>query len=81
MEYRLEDLFDLKMGKTPARNNKEYWNSKDCKWISISDLTNCGKYISETKEYLSKKAVEESGINQIPSNTVVMSFKLSIERP
>ena len=78
MEYKLEDIFDLQMGKTPSRNNPEYWNSDDHKWISIGDLTRCGKYIEDTKEYLSDKAVEESGISIIPAGTVVMSFKLSI---
>ena len=78
MEYTLEELFDLQMGKTPARKNPEYWNSNDHKWISIGDLSKCGKYIDETKEYLSDKAVTESGISIIPANTVVMSFKLSI---
>lgn len=78
MEYRLEELFDLQMGKTPSRNNAEYWDSKNNKWISIADLSKCGKYICETKEYISNKAVEESGISKIPANTVVMSFKLSI---
>ena len=78
MEYQLDELFDLQMGKTPSRNNPEYWDSDDHKWISIGDLSKCGKYICETKEYLSDKAVEESGINQIPANTVIMSFKLSI---
>ncbi len=78
MEYNLEDIFDLQMGKTPSRNNPDYWGTEDNKWISIADLTKCGKYIEETKEYLSDSAVEESGISLIPANTVVMSFKLSI---
>ena len=78
MEYRLEEIFDLQMGKTPSRSNPEYWDSDDNKWISIADLSKCGKYIEETKEYLSDKAVEESGISLIPENTVIMSFKLSI---
>ena len=78
MEYKLSELFDLQMGKTPCRNNPEYWDSEDHKWISIGDLSKCGKYIYETKEYLSDKAVAESGISQIPANTVIMSFKLSI---
>lgn len=76
--YKLEDIFDLQMGKTPSRNNSEYWNTCDNKWISIGDLTQAGKYITDTKEYLSDVAVEESGIKIIPANTVVMSFKLSI---
>ena len=78
MEYNLEDIFDLQMGKTPSRNNPDYWGTEDNKWISIADLSKCGKYIEETKEYLSDSAVEESGISLIPANTVVMSFKLSI---
>lgn len=78
MEYRLDELFDLQMGKTPARKNPEYWNSSDHKWISIADLSKCEKYITETKEHISSIAVQESGISEIPANTVIMSFKLSI---
>ena len=78
MLYRLDELFDLQMGKTPSRNNSLYWNSNDYKWISIADLTKSGKYICDTKECISERAVRESGISVIPPNTVVMSFKLSI---
>ena len=78
MEYRLEELFDLQMGKTPSRSVTEYWESGNNKWISIADLSKCGKYIYGTKECLSDGAITESGIKQIPANTVVMSFKLSI---
>ena len=78
MRYRLKEIFDLQMGKTPSRNNPDYWCTEDNKWISIADLTKAGKYISDTKEFLSDAAVKESGIKIIPANTVIMSFKLSI---
>lgn len=78
MKYSMEELFDLQMGKTPSRNNPDYWGTGDNKWISIADLSKCGKYICETKECISDDAVEDSGISKIPANTVVMSFKLSI---
>ena len=78
MKYKLKDLFDLQMGKTPSRNNSDYWNTEEYKWISIGDLSKTGKYISNTSEHLSKLAIEESGIKLIPANTVIMSFKLSI---
>ena len=74
----MKDIFDLQMGKTPSRNNADYWNSKDNKWISIADLSKVDMYISETKEYLSDRAIKESGIKIIPANTVIMSFKLSL---
>ena len=78
MRVKLKDIFDLQMGKTPSRSNLEYWNTTDYKWISIADLSKTSKYIFETKEYLSKSAIKDSGIKVIPASTVVMSFKLSI---
>lgn len=78
MVYSIEELFDLQMGKTPSRNNFNYWNTNDNKWVSISDLSQSGRYIHETKEYISDDAIAESGIKVIPANTVIMSFKLSI---
>lgn len=78
MRYRLKDIFDLQMGKTPARQNMKYWDKSDCKWISIADLSRSEKYISNTKEKISDIAVKETGIRVIPANTVIMSFKLSI---
>ena len=78
MKYKLKDIFDLQMGKTPSRDNVDYWNTNEYKWISIGDLSTTEMYISNTKEHLSEKAVQESRIKLIPRNTVVMSFKLSI---
>lgn len=78
MIVKLVDIFNLQMGKTPARNNKAYWNDGEYDWISISDLENYKKYISSTKEKITELAIKESGIKQVPSNTLLMSFKLSV---
>ncbi len=77
MRIKLKQAFDLQMGKTPARNNMEFWGGT-YKWISIADLGNAGKYIDSTKESISDEGVEASGIKIVPKGTVVMSFKLSI---
>lgn len=76
-KVRLGDCFDLQMGKTPARANDSYWGGAN-KWISIADIGKAGQYIGETKEYITDEAIRESGIKQIPANTLLMSFKLSI---
>ena len=77
-KVRLGDVFDLQMGKTPDRKNLDFFSTTDNKWISIADISKADKYIIETKEYISDEAVKKSGIKQIPANTVIMSFKLSI---
>ena len=77
MKYKLSQVFDLQMGKTPARNNEAYWGGTN-KWISIADIGKAPKYISDTKECISDRGVSESGIKKVPQGTVIMSFKLSI---
>ena len=74
---KLSDVFTLQMGKTPSRNNPDYWNGNH-QWLSIADFGMNGKYINKTKECITDAAVAESGIKATPHNTVVMSFKLSI---
>lgn len=72
----MSDVFILQMGKTPDRANPLYWNGSK-KWVSIADMNDC-KYISGTKECISSTAVLESGIKEVPCNTSIMSFKLSV---
>ena len=74
----LDDLFILQMGKTPARENDKYWSGGKYKWVSIADIGKSQRYISDTKERITDLAVSESGIRQIPANTLIMSFKLSL---
>ena len=77
MKVKLSDAFDLQMGKTPPRNDRECWGD-GYKWISISDIGNAGKYIDTTKEEITDIGVSKSGIKVVPKGTVIMSFKLSI---
>ena len=78
MRYKLGEIFNLQMGKTPDRHSPKFWNEGTEPWISIADLTKCIKYIENTAEKITATAVDESGIKIIPKNTVIMSFKLSI---
>jgi type I restriction enzyme S subunit len=43
-------------------------------------MGSCGTYIFETSEYLTREAVTQFNIPVIPSNTVILSFKLTVGR-
>ena len=75
---KLSEIFDLQMGKTPARANSDYWEDGTNDWVSIADLSTYEKYVEGTKEQITNTAVQESGIKAVPPNTVIMSFKLSL---
>ena len=76
----LDDVCDISIGRTPPRQEYEWFsrNPKDVKWISIKDLGIGGIFISKTDEYLTKKAVEKFNIPVIPKGTLVVSFKLTM---
>ena len=74
---KLSEIIDFRMGKTPPRAEMVYW-ADDIPWVSIADMID-GKVISETKEGISKRALEEKFGGQIsPKGTLIMSFKLTV---
>ena len=79
---RAEEYFDIAIGKTPPRKEHQWFttNPSDVTWVSISDMGNCGTYISSSSEQLTQEAVDKFNIRVIPSNTVLLSFKLTVGR-
>ena len=79
-----EDFFDITIGKTPPRKEQEWFSdvktNETVKWVSISDMGNCGTYISNTSEYLSTEAIKKFNVKLVPKNTVILSFKLTVGR-
>ena len=79
---RTDEFFDITIGKTPPRKEKEWFseNPDDCVWISISDMGSCGTFITDSSEYLTKAAVDKHNVKVVPDNTVILSFKLTVGR-
>lgn len=79
---KLGDVFDIGIGRTPPRKEHNWFstNPKDIKWISIKDMGTSGIYIDRVSEYLTQEAIERFSIPEIPANTVLISFKMTIGR-
>ncbi len=79
---RAEEYFDIAIGKTPPRKERHWFttNPSDVTWVSISDMGSCGTYISRSSEQLTQEAVNKFNIKVIPSNTILLSFKLTVGR-
>ncbi len=81
--YKLNDLCDVKIGRTPPR--KEFcWfntgNEDDFVWVSIKDLGDCNKYISSSSETISSDGQKKFNIPIVNPNVVLLSFKLTVGR-
>lgn len=79
---KADECFDISIGKTPPRKEPEWFsfNPTDVNWVSISDMGNCGLYISSSSERLTLDAVKQHNIKVVPDNTVLLSFKLTVGR-
>jgi len=76
---RLGDIVNFKIGRTPPRENKDYWTNGKYYWVSISDMKN--PYINNTSEMVSEKAHKEIFKEKLTlAGTLLMSFKLTIGR-
>ena len=77
----LGDICDIKIGRTPPRKQTQWFSeSHGIKWVSIKDMGNTGKYISQTSEFLTADAIKKFNIPIIPAGTLLMSFKLTVGR-
>ena len=78
---RAIDFFDMSIGKTPPRAEKEWFSTsdKDVAWVSISDMKDV-MFVNTTGEKLTKEACEKFNVKIVPEGTVLLSFKLTVGR-
>ncbi len=80
-ETALEQVAEVAIGRTPARNEKSFWDpgkTTQNRWATIADIQS--RYISETSEHISDLGVEHSNARLVPAGTLLMSFKLTLGR-
>ena len=80
-EITLERVAEVAIGRTPARNEKSYWDpakTTQNRWATIADIKR--KFVRETSEYISNLGVQRSNARLVPVGTLLMSFKLSLGR-
>ncbi len=79
---KAEDFFDITIGKTPPRAEKQWFVKENdgVPWVSISDMGSSGTYIFSTSEGLSEDAIEKHNMKVVSKGTILLSFKLTLGR-
>jgi type I restriction enzyme S subunit len=75
-----DELFSVGIGRTPPRKEPKWFCSGEdgVPWVSIKDMGKFETFSADTNEGLTESAVEEFNVPIVPSNTVLMSFKLTV---
>jgi type I restriction enzyme S subunit len=61
---RLGDVCEIQSGGTPSRSERDFWDGGSIPWVKISDIN--GKFINETAEFITEKAVQNSAAKIFP---------------
>lgn len=79
---RADSFFDITIGKTPPRAEKQWFTSGNngVPWLSIADMGKAGVYAFITSEGLTEEAVKKHNIKVVPAGTIFVSFKLTVGR-
>jgi type I restriction enzyme, S subunit len=72
---RLDELCDIRVGRTPRRDTPKYWGGSNV-WVTIGELN--GGIIADSKEHISDLATQTCMPDPVPTGTLLFSFKLSI---
>lgn len=77
---RADEIFKINIGKTPPREQSEWFNDEDSKvkWVSIKDINNSTVFAFETSETVTEMAVSKFNMNVAKAHTVLLSFKLTV---
>ncbi len=66
-----------KAGGTPSSTVARYYNG-DIPFLSISDITKQGKYVSHTEKHINESGIEDSSAWIVPSNSLIFSMYASV---
>ncbi|MDP3332372.1 MAG: restriction endonuclease subunit S [Methylococcaceae bacterium] len=78
----MDEVSVVGIGKTPPRKEPQWFSesTNDVRWVSIRDMGISGAFISQTSEYLTAESIERFNVRQVPNNTALLSFKMTIGR-
>lgn len=69
---KLSDIYKIGSGGTPLRKNNSYWFEGTIPWVTTSEVV--GTVITETKECITQKGLEDSSAKIYPPNSLVIAM-------
>ncbi|MGI0480542.1 restriction endonuclease subunit S [Geminocystis sp. CENA526] len=74
----IEDIGTIYSGGTPSRDNPSFWGG-DIAWVTPTEITSLkGKYLTETREYITKAGLIGSSANLMPKDTLLITTRATI---
>lgn len=73
---RLDEVFNLKNGYTPSKNNAEYWKNGDVNWFRMDDIRTNGRILSDSIQKVSMDGIK--GGKLFEADSLIVSTSATI---
>ncbi len=72
----LEEIFEIKNGYTPSKNNPEFWKNGTIPWFRMEDIRENGRILKDSIQHITPKALK--GKKLFPKNSIIISTTATI---
>ncbi len=72
----LEEVFEIKNGYTPSKNNPEFWEKGTIPWFRMEDIRENGRILKDSIQHITPKALKSKKL--FPKNSIIISTTATI---
>ena len=76
VEYKtIWELFDVKNGYTPSKNNKYFWENGNIPWFRMDDIRTNGNILNDATQHITELAIKN---RKFPKDSLIVSTTATI---
>lgn len=73
---QLGEVFELRNGYTPSKNNNDFWENGTIPWFRMEDIREKGRILSDSIQHITPKAIKGKGLFE--ANTFILATTATI---
>ena len=73
---RLKDVFEMRNGYTPSKNNSSFWDNGIIPWFRMEDIRENGRLLSDSIQHIAPSAIKGKGL--FKANSIILATSATI---
>lgn len=72
----MEEIFEIRNGYTPSKNNPDFWENGTIPWFRMEDIRQNGRILSDAIQHITPAAIKGKGL--FPVNSIIIATTATI---
>ena len=73
---KMEEVFEMRNGYTPSKNNPEFWENGNIPWFRMEDIRENGRILSDAIQHITPDAIKGKGLFE--ANSFILATTATI---